>query len=442
MANPRRQPGEVLVSGMICNTPWPADGMRAEYKMPVTKLDDQSLPGWIYRDPEFFAAEKEAVFRTAWQLVCHVSDLPNAGDYYTLDVLGEPLVTVRGEDGELRSFYNVCRHRAARLLDGARGHCGKRIACPYHRWTYALDGALVGVPQLKDYPGLEMRDHGLVSLEQEIFMGFVFVRLAPGLPAVCEMMSPYLEELAAWRFEELVPQGRVTLRPRAVNWKNVADNYADALHINVAHPGLSRLFGKDYGIEAQPWVDKMWGTLSDAPPAGWSGRLYRAVLPPVDHLPPALQTRWSYFKLWPNTAFDVYPDQVDFMQFIPVSATETLIREIVYVHPDARREMRAARYLNWRINRQVNREDQALIERVQAGMGSSGYQAGPLGESEVCLRSFARRMRALIPACRLAHPPAAGWYRPRLATAITGVYPFDSSHALQLPDAQSKGPGI
>jgi carnitine monooxygenase subunit len=370
-------------------------------------LDGQALPGWIYHDREFFEAEKAAVFRTAWQLVCHLSDLPEPGDYHTLDFLGEPIVAVRGDDHEVRSFYNVCRHRAARLLDGARGHCGKRIACPYHRWTYALDGALVGVPHLDDYQGLEMREHGLVPVEQEIFMGFVFVRLAPGLPSVREMMAPYLDELAAWRLEELVPQGRVTLRPRQVNWKNVADNYADALHINVAHAGLTRLFGKDYGIEARPWADKMWGTLRDTPSANWSERRYQALLPAVT--PACAPPRWSYFKLWPNTAFDLYPDQVDFMQFLPVSPTETLIREIAYVLPDDRREMRAARYLNWRINRQVNAEDKALIERVQAGMGSSGYTTGPLGASEVCLRSFARRMRELIPACREPRPPAPGW---------------------------------
>jgi len=94
------------------------------------------------------------------------------------------------------------------------------------------------------------------------------------------------------------------------------------------------------------------------------------------------------------------------MQFVPVSPTETLIREIAYVHPDERREMRIARYLNWRINRQVNREDTDLIKRVQAGMSSSSYTAGPLGDNEECLRSFARRMRRLIPESRLLEPPA------------------------------------
>ncbi len=112
-----------------------------------------------------------------------------------------------------------------------------------------------------------------------------------------------------------MPQGRVTLRPRAVNWKNVADNYSDGLHIPVAHPGLTRLFGSSYGIEAQPWIDKMWGRLRDSPSSNWSERLYQALLPQVAHLPEERQRLWTYFKLWPNVAFDIYPDQIDFMQF-------------------------------------------------------------------------------------------------------------------------------
>jgi phenylpropionate dioxygenase-like ring-hydroxylating dioxygenase large terminal subunit len=143
--------------------------------------------------------------------------------------------------------------------------------------------------------------------------------------------------------------------------------------------------------------------------------MYQAVLPRAAHLPDDRQRLWLYFKLWPNIALDIYPDQVDFMQMIPVSPTETLIREIAYAHPDGRREMRAARYLNWRINRRVSAEDKALIERVQAGMASRSYRPGPLGRSEVALRSFARRMRELIPESRLERPPAPGWHRGRRA---------------------------
>jgi phenylpropionate dioxygenase-like ring-hydroxylating dioxygenase large terminal subunit len=368
-----------------------------------------SLPSWIYRDAEFFEREKQAVFRNSWQVVCHLSDIPQPGDFHTFEFFGESVVAVRAEDGGVRAFHNVCRHRAARLLDGPRGHCGKRITCPYHAWTYALDGRLVGVPNRDSFKGLETSRHGLATLEHEVFCGFIFVRFEPGLPSVSEMAAPYLHELTPYRMEELVPLGRVTLRPRAVNWKNVADNFSDGLHINVAHPGLTRLFGRGYGIEARPWIDKMWGTLRDTPSSNWSERAYQRFLPTVEHLPPERQRLWTYFKLWPNVALDIYPDQIDFMQFLPVSATETLVREIAYVHPDTRREMRAARYLNWRINRRVSLEDKALIERVQAGMASSSYTSGPLGDGEACLKSFGRHLRKLIPESALPHPPARGW---------------------------------
>jgi phenylpropionate dioxygenase-like ring-hydroxylating dioxygenase large terminal subunit len=115
------------------------------------------------------------------------------------------------------------------------------------------------------------------------------------------------------------------------------------------------------------------------------------------HLPMERRRNWSYYRLWPNVAFDVYPDQVDFMQLLPVSASETLIREIAYALPDNRREVGAARYLNWRINRQVNAEDTKLLIGVQQGMTSSSYSTGPLSSSEVCLSAFARRFREALP---------------------------------------------
>ncbi|HET9389965.1 MAG TPA: aromatic ring-hydroxylating dioxygenase subunit alpha [Steroidobacteraceae bacterium] len=371
--------------------------------------DAYSLPAWIYHDPEFFELEKQTIFRQAWQIVCHQSDVPQAGDYHSLEFMGESVIVLRGEDGQIRAFHNACRHRAARLLDGSSGHCGRRITCPYHAWTYGLDGRLLTIPQREAFKDLDKARHGLVPLEHEIFLGFVFIRFAPGLPSVREMAAPYAHELAPYRMEELVPHGRVSLRPRMVNWKNVADNFSDGLHINVAHPGLTRLFGRGYGIEAKPWIDKMWGALREVPSSNWSERLYQNLLPKVEYLPPERQKLWTYFKLWPNVAFDIYPDQIDFMQFLPVSPTETLIREIVYVHPDSSRQMRAARYLNWRINRRVSLEDKTLIERVQAGMGTSGYTVGPLSEGEVCLRSFGRRMRSLIPETRLLRAPPRGW---------------------------------
>jgi carnitine monooxygenase subunit len=373
-------------------------------------LDDTSLPGWLYFDPEFFEAEKKAFLRAAPQVVCHENEIAQPGDWRTIEYLGESVIVIRGDDGAVRAFSNVCRHRGSRLVDG-NGGCAKVLTCPYHAWSYARDGRLVGVPHRHEYPGLRTEDHGLFPVALEKWRGFLFVTLGPGAPSVAEMMAPYDQEVTPYRFEDLEAIGRVTLRPRPLNWKTIADNYSDHLHIPVGHPGLMRLFARNYRIEAQPHVDRMEGDLVEKESANPAERAYQRYLPAVDHLPASHQRKWLYYKLFPNVAFDIYPDQVDFMQFLPVSATETVIREISYAVPDERREMKAARHLNWRINRRVNAEDTELITRVQLGMQSPAYVAGPLGTSEVCLRSFARKVRRLIPEARLERSPPTGWTR-------------------------------
>jgi phenylpropionate dioxygenase-like ring-hydroxylating dioxygenase large terminal subunit len=373
--------------------------------------DDFSLPSWSYLDPEFLELERERIFLPSWQIICHVSEIPNPGDYQCFDFAGEMLFAIRGNDGSVRAFHNVCRHRAARLLDGPRGHCTRRIVCPYHAWSYDLEGRLASVGDRSAFPHLDISRESLVPVEMEMYAGFVFARVKGGGPTVAEMMAPYACEIATHEFEKLEPIGRVTLRPRTVNWKNVGDNYSDALHIPVAHPGLTRLFGASYRVESKEWVDRMSGELSDKPSRNWVERAYQHFLPAAPNLPADKRRSWVYFKMWPNFAFDVYPDQVDIMQWLPVSPTTCLIREIGYAKPGATREMRAARYLNWRINRQVNAEDTVLIQRVQDGMASGSYRAGPLAQGEVALRRFGKRLRTLIPECRADRAPAAGWSR-------------------------------
>src|SRR6185295_16800914 len=202
-------------------------------RLPRRKADDQedlSLPGWVYHDAEYFRVEMARLIRPSWQIVCHANEIAKTGEWRTLDLPGESVIVIRGPDGLVHAFANVCRHRGSRLVDGQAG-CAKRLTCPYHAWTYAADGRLVGVPSREDYPGLDPAQFGLIPVEMEAWRGFLFVRLEAGGPSVAEMMAPYEEDVAPHRFEELEAIGRITLRPRDVNWKNVADNYSDGLHI-------------------------------------------------------------------------------------------------------------------------------------------------------------------------------------------------------------------
>ena len=372
---------------------------------------DVSLPGWIYTDPEFFALEQDRVFRPSWQIVCHVSELPGPGDYRTIDYCGESVIAIRGDDGHVRAFTNVCRHRAMRLVEGPSG-CAKKLVCPYHAWVYETDGRLTGVPMKGDYPALKLEENGLAPVEVEVWHGFVFVRLEDrGFPSVSEMMAPFEDEVAPYRLAEMQPMGDVRLRPRQVNWKNVGDNYSDNLHIPVAHDGLTRLVGKSYRIEAHGWADRLYGDVEKSGRQNFWERFYSAHMPRVEHLSDEAHGRWLYYKLWPNMAFDIYADQIDFMQWLPISPTECLLREVAYCLPDDRREMKLVRYANWRINRVVNAEDTWLITRVQQGMQSKSYGTGPIATSEVCLRSFAKKIRALIPEARQPFAPQPGWSR-------------------------------
>lgn len=385
-------------------------GKALEQNAKLTLVSDesaQSLPAWTYSDPDFFALEREKIFLPSWQIVCHESDIPNAGDYNTFSMYGELALVVRGKDGKIRAFHNVCRHRAARLVDGEAGNCGRQIVCPYHAWTFQLDGTLTGVPFLEEYENFDRSEHGLIPIEVETFAGFVFIRFREGGPKLADYMGPIAEELAIYRTAEMKPLRKVGARVREVNWKNACDNYVDALHIRVAHSGLNGLLGESYTLTIDRGVHKIFSDVQTSRMAHASNAAYRKLLPHVDHLPAERQKMWTYYKLWPALMFDVYPDQVDFMQFIPLTPTTCLLRENAYGLEDGRREMKAARYLNWRINRIVNREDKDLIERVQAGMGSSSFSSGPLGKNEICLRHFAEQMREEIPLTRRREKPSA-----------------------------------
>ena len=362
---------------------------------------NKSLPGWTYTNEAFFELEKNELILKNWQLICHISNIPKAGDYFTFEIFNERVFVIRGEDKNVRAFHNFCSHRGTKLIDETSGTCKGKITCPYHAWGYDFNGNLLKVPYENQFIDLNKNNHKLKTVEMEIFQGFIFVKLRESnVPSVNDQFAPYLEEIEQYKLNEMNPLGRITMRPRNVNWKQIADNYVDTLHIPVAHPGLSGLVGKSYGAEVSPnngYVHKMWGDGKNSRKNNLSNKLYDKYLPYMEHLPKNKQRYWVYYRLWPNLAFDIYPEQMDFMQFIPIDAKTTMIREIAYALPDDRRETKAAQYLNWRINRQVNNEDTKLINLVQEGMNTNYFKSGPFASSEVCLIDSANKIRDAIP---------------------------------------------
>jgi phenylpropionate dioxygenase-like ring-hydroxylating dioxygenase large terminal subunit len=369
----------------------------------------ETLPGWTYHSAEFFELEKRHLLLPNWQLVCHISEVPAAGDFATLDFMGERAFVIRGEDGALRAFHNVCRHRAAAVVRGHTGSCQHAIRCFYHGWTYGFDGRLKAVPGEGSFPGLDKARLGLKPLELEVYLGFVFVRFAGKGPSVAERMAPYTRELSAYRGAEMVPVRRCWQVDIGVNWKNLMDNYLEGYHVPVGHPGLFRLFGNSYEVEAREGdVCRALGRLRDKDSSNWSERHYQRLRPKPEHLNEELATSWRYYSLLPNLSFDVYPEMMDYFQVIPLSPERTRLRVRLFGLPGRDRRLRATRWLNMRINSQVQREDEGLIESVQAGLATDTYGSGYFSEKEACLRRLHDMVRAAVPVARLAAPPRPG----------------------------------
>ncbi|MDH3242613.1 MAG: Rieske 2Fe-2S domain-containing protein, partial [Alphaproteobacteria bacterium] len=382
----------------------------------------RTLPAWVYDNAEFTALEREAIFRPAWHVVCHVSELPEAGSYVALDLLGERAFVLRGKDGELRAFHNVCRHRAHAVVQGRSGRCPGVLQCPYHGWTYNLDGTLKAVAHENTFAKLDKPDLGLKAIELEIFLGFVFVRFEAGGPGVAERMAPYAAELAHYRLPDMRPHERVWNAEIEVDWKNVWDNYLEGYHFATGHPGLSDLMGQDYDYEAGPHgTARLSHAMRAKPCKTWSARHYRALLPEAGHLPEGLRRRWSYFFLFPGMAFDIYPDRMDFFRVLPSAPGKALLCSRSYALPDERRETRAARYLNSRLNTAVQDEDNSLTLSVQQGLASSSYTTGVTSDTEVILNAFQDWVREALPVAGLDRVPAPGTVAARNRALAAGA---------------------
>jgi Rieske 2Fe-2S family protein len=352
-----------------------------------------ALESHFYRDPALAELEEQRIFARSWQLVAHVSQLPSAGDYLTGTAGSQPVLVLRDEEGTLRAFRNVCRHRGSRLLNGS-GQCGKAIRCLYHGWTYRLDGELIGVPEGRSIRDLNKGDLGLFPARVETLCGLVFVNLDIHAQPLAEQVAGLPERLARYPIAELKPSGSWDgVQP--ANWKVVVDNYNEGYHIPIGHPGLMRLLDyKRYNVEVHKgWV---WfeAPLRDRPSGNPVERAYQRLVSPMPGLLEEDGRVWRYAFIYPNTMIDLYPDQVTTWRIIPDGPLGSRDAARAYRHPRAGLRTRLAQFANNRMNKAVTQEDIDLVQNVQAGLETRGFELGPLSHREAAIAWFAERIRA------------------------------------------------
>ena len=384
--------------------------MSADIALPKD-WDRSGLPGWAYFSQELFELECETLFKTHWQFVCHVNEAADIGAYVTFDVAGERALVIRGHDGILRAFHNLCRHRGSRIVPDARGVCNKAMVCPYHGWAYNLDGGLRGIANRDTFPPMQADKWGLKPLEMEIWNGLVFIRFQAGpQPAVAEILARFDDEIAPYDLANMVPTDSNSMDDLLpVNWKSVRDVDNEGYHVRQAHPGLHQLYGNGYFDE--PYANgtsRSVGTFNEAYGHRWSVRKYREILPEADNLPREQQRQWIYFGMFPNFVLGLYPDSVIYYQEVPQSAEQTVQRGMCYRRRDESREMKAARYLSGRIDRDTADEDQMLMVWSCEATKSSAYDGVIFSDLEYGVKTYHDHLRQLLPVMAQPVPPESG----------------------------------
>jgi len=367
------------------------------------------LAPWTYTNPEVFELDYEAFFLRRWQFVGHVNEVLEEGSFVTHDIGRDNVFVIRGKDGELRAFQNVCRHRASRVLEGA-GTCKGVIRCPYHGWTYQFDGRLMAIPQDEHFPDVDKSSHGLHEIQLEIFHGLMFVRIRGDGPGVAEHFGSMGNLFEKYDVANYVPCAATTTQVWNANWKVAWDNYLENYHIPIGHPGLHRLLNTLYeGEESSSGVGYGVFDLRSKPSSVEVERKYQEMFHHAnERIPEDIKGKWVQIGMAGNLAFDFYPEMMDVFQLIPLGHDKTMIRAVYYGHPDPTLEEEELRRLNIQSNDSVNTEDSVLCERVQKGLQTHGYSPGPLSQLEVGIHYFHEMVRDLVPVTSLADAPATG----------------------------------
>jgi len=323
-----------------------------------------TLPAPLYRDADVAELERRAVFAPSWQAIARLDQLEAAGAFVTADVAGEPVLAVRGQDGILRGFLNVCRHHAAAV---ASETCGVRAAlrCPYHGWTYGLDGALKGTPDFDGVQDFDRGAHGLIPVELAAWEGLVFARVSPEGPSWAEFLGPAAElaprlGLARMRFFERRSY------ELGCNWKVFVDNYLDGgYHVPFLHRGLDSVLDyARYEIVNGPRHCLQTSPLRAEGAEAETGAVRHG-------------ERADYLWLYPNLMINVYGGAMDTNLVLPLAVDRTRVVFDFYFEDvsDAARERNRE---SVRVGERIQHEDVAICEAVQRGLGSRAYLAGRL----------------------------------------------------------------
>jgi Rieske 2Fe-2S family protein len=391
-----------------------------------------TLHASAYADPVLFERERREAFARAWIVIGHASEVRDPGDFAAGMIAGEPVVAVRDHDGVLRAFSNVCRHRAARLAEGA-GSCGKVLRCPYHGWTYRLDGTLAAMPEGRGFGEDFDRDAvRLPAFRVDVLGGLLFVNMDAQAPPLHEWFGDVAERIESLGIDRLVPVTRRTWEPRELiravpdvarsrrledarglipdarvarsyaeythNWKTLADNYLEGYHVPIGHPGLLRML--DYPryratlYTRAAWID---GPLRDNPSRDLAERVYQRLVQPMPEFPEELRDQWTYIHLWPGQFLDIYPDSIELWQMQPLAPLRTRTMSMVFRSPEEGVRGRFVRALNQRFNSEVMDEDVDLCDGVQAGLGSLTYERGVLNDNENAVGHFQDLLRDAVP---------------------------------------------
>ena len=376
------------------------------YRDPASR---RGLPAWTYNSDELTQLEMEQLFLRSWRFVGHVSDIPNSGDYQCFEMAHERAVIVRDQDGQVRAFHNVCRHRASRVVGEDKGHCGKAFICPFHGWSYNLDGTLKNIPKADSFPQIDKQQFGLKSIDCEVWHGMIFIRFGGDGASIAELFADAAEEIGLYRIEDMQPLDEAYQYKFNLDWKAVLDIDNEGYHVPIGHPELFDLVGATYTDQPlEGGLSRSFGAINQRKHRLERNRDYVAALPSESYLPESHQQLWIYWGLFPGFVLTLFPDQIEIYQIYPTGNQQSVMAGVTYALPDDRVEMQQARELNRDINMDVGDEDIQLIEWAAAGMRSSAFDGVMLSDLELGVGSFQNQLREILPVVTLDQAPAAG----------------------------------